>query len=108
MTTARGPNALVLDDSIKTRHGKKMPGVSSHFDLDAEKVGQAFFEGAVEAAGGEPAIEGGVDHVLNFRGADERAGGGTEVVAGVKGFGPSRCAASWGISSDMSFHRARS
>ena len=26
------PNALVLDDSIKIRHGKKMPGVSSHFD----------------------------------------------------------------------------
>ena len=25
--------ALVLDDSIKNRHGKKMPGVSSHFDL---------------------------------------------------------------------------
>ena len=27
-----GPKALVLDDSIKTRHGKKMPGVSSPFD----------------------------------------------------------------------------
>jgi SRSO17 transposase len=26
------PRALVLDDSIKVRHGKKMPGVSSHFD----------------------------------------------------------------------------
>ncbi len=26
------PNAYVLDDSIKVRHGKKMPGVSSHFD----------------------------------------------------------------------------
>ena len=26
------PKALVLDDSIKIRHGKKMPGVSSHFD----------------------------------------------------------------------------
>jgi hypothetical protein len=26
------PKALVLDDSIKVRHGKKMPGVSSHFD----------------------------------------------------------------------------
>jgi hypothetical protein len=24
--------AFVLDDSIKIRHGKKMPGVSSHFD----------------------------------------------------------------------------
>ena len=32
MKTSRGPQALVLDDSIKTRHGKKMPGVSSHFD----------------------------------------------------------------------------
>ena len=32
MKTSRGPKALVLDDSIKTRHGKKMPGVSSHFD----------------------------------------------------------------------------
>jgi hypothetical protein len=31
----RGQNAttaLVLDDSIKTRYGRKMPGVSSHFD----------------------------------------------------------------------------
>jgi len=26
------PKAFVLDDSIKIRHGKKMPGVSSHFD----------------------------------------------------------------------------
>ena len=26
------PKAFVLDDSIKVRHGKKMPGVSSHFD----------------------------------------------------------------------------
>jgi SRSO17 transposase len=32
LKTARGPQALVLDDSIKGRHGKKMPGVSSHFD----------------------------------------------------------------------------
>jgi len=32
MKSSRGPHALVLDDSIKTRHGKKMPGVSSHFD----------------------------------------------------------------------------
>ena len=32
MKTARGPRAFVLDDSIKIRHGKKMPGVSSHFD----------------------------------------------------------------------------
>lgn len=32
MKTAGGPQALVLDDSIKARHGKKMPGVSSHFD----------------------------------------------------------------------------
>jgi len=29
---SKGPRALVLDDSIKLRHGKKMPGVSSHFD----------------------------------------------------------------------------
>ncbi|QCW82647.1 hypothetical protein EQU24_10670 [Methylotuvimicrobium buryatense] len=27
-----GPKALVLDDSIQQRFGKKMPGVSSHFD----------------------------------------------------------------------------
>jgi len=27
-----GSRAFVLDDSIKTRYGKKMPGVSSHFD----------------------------------------------------------------------------
>jgi SRSO17 transposase len=27
-----GDQALVLDDSIKQRYGKKMPGVSSHFD----------------------------------------------------------------------------
>jgi SRSO17 transposase len=26
------PRAFVLDDSIQTRYGKKMPGVSSHFD----------------------------------------------------------------------------
>jgi hypothetical protein len=26
------PKAFVLDDTIKIRHGKKMPGVSSHFD----------------------------------------------------------------------------
>lgn len=26
------PGAFVLDDSIQVRHGKKMPGVSSHFD----------------------------------------------------------------------------
>jgi len=32
MPASSGPKALVLDDSIKTRHGKKMPGVSSHFD----------------------------------------------------------------------------
>lgn len=29
---AKSPKALVLDDSIQVRHGKKMPGVSSHFD----------------------------------------------------------------------------
>ena len=32
MKTSKGPQALVLDDSIQIRHGKKMPGVSSHFD----------------------------------------------------------------------------
>jgi SRSO17 transposase len=32
MPASSGPKALVLDDSIKIRHGKKMPGVSSHFD----------------------------------------------------------------------------
>ncbi|HUL10788.1 MAG TPA: transposase [Methylococcaceae bacterium] len=32
MKASRGLQALVLDDSIQTRHGKKMPGVSSHFD----------------------------------------------------------------------------
>jgi hypothetical protein len=32
LATPTGPSALVLDDSIKIRHGKKMPGVSSHFD----------------------------------------------------------------------------
>jgi SRSO17 transposase len=32
MSPSKGPKALVLDDSIKIRHGKKMPGVSSHFD----------------------------------------------------------------------------
>jgi SRSO17 transposase len=32
MPASTGPKALVLDDSIKIRHGKKMPGVSSHFD----------------------------------------------------------------------------
>ena len=32
LPNSAGPKALVLDDSIKIRHGKKMPGVSSHFD----------------------------------------------------------------------------
>ena len=32
LQSAPGPKVLVLDDSIKARHGKKMPGVSSHFD----------------------------------------------------------------------------
>jgi SRSO17 transposase len=32
LRNSAGPKALVLDDSIKIRHGKKMPGVSSHFD----------------------------------------------------------------------------
>ena len=32
LATPSGPRSLVLDDSIKIRHGKKMPGVSSHFD----------------------------------------------------------------------------
>lgn len=30
--TSGQPRAYVLDDSIKVRHGKRMPGVSSHFD----------------------------------------------------------------------------
>jgi SRSO17 transposase len=32
MKASNSPKALVLDDSIKLRHGRKMPGVSSHFD----------------------------------------------------------------------------
>jgi len=32
MCESNTPKAFVLDDSIKIRHGKKMPGVSSHFD----------------------------------------------------------------------------
>lgn len=32
MKASRQPKAFVLDDSIQIRHGKKMPGVSSHFD----------------------------------------------------------------------------
>ena len=32
LPAATGSKALVLDDSIKIRHGQKMPGVSSHFD----------------------------------------------------------------------------
>ena len=32
LQSAPGPKVLVLDDSIKARHGTKMPGVSSHFD----------------------------------------------------------------------------
>jgi hypothetical protein len=32
LPASTGSKALVLDDSIKIRHGKKMPGVSSHFD----------------------------------------------------------------------------
>jgi hypothetical protein len=32
MPDCQSAKAFVLDDSIKIRHGKKMPGVSSHFD----------------------------------------------------------------------------
>jgi len=32
MPDCQSTKAFVLDDSIKIRHGKKMPGVSSHFD----------------------------------------------------------------------------
>jgi SRSO17 transposase len=32
MNASSQPKAFVLDDSIQVRHGKKMPGVSSHFD----------------------------------------------------------------------------
>ena len=32
MSQSGSPTCFVLDDSIKIRHGKKMPGVSSHFD----------------------------------------------------------------------------
>jgi hypothetical protein len=32
MLDCQSTKAFVLDDSIKIRHGKKMPGVSSHFD----------------------------------------------------------------------------
>lgn len=32
MKASSQPRAFVLDDSIQVRHGKKMPGVSSHFD----------------------------------------------------------------------------
>jgi hypothetical protein len=32
LQSAPGPKVLVLDDAIKVRHGKKMPGVSSPFD----------------------------------------------------------------------------
>jgi hypothetical protein len=31
MPDCQSAKAFVLDDSIKIRHGKKMPGVSSHF-----------------------------------------------------------------------------
>ena len=32
MNSPASTTAFVLDDSIKIRHGKKMPGISSHFD----------------------------------------------------------------------------
>jgi hypothetical protein len=32
MPDCQPAKAFVLDDSIKIRHGKKMPGVSSHFE----------------------------------------------------------------------------
>lgn len=32
MKTSSTPKAWVLDDSIPVRHGKRMPGISSHFD----------------------------------------------------------------------------
>ena len=41
----------------------------------AEESRQFFFEGVVETPGGEPAVEGGVHHELDFFRADELAGG---------------------------------
>ncbi|MCK5869120.1 MAG: transposase [Methyloprofundus sp.] len=42
MPACQSAKAFVLDDSIKIRHGKKMPGVSSHFDhtLGCSVMGQ--------------------------------------------------------------------
>jgi hypothetical protein len=46
MLDCQSTKAFVLDDSIKIRHGKKMPGVSSHFDhtLGRSVMGQAFVD----------------------------------------------------------------
>src|SRR5688500_12051119 len=44
--------------------------------MHAEILGEALLECIVEAAGGEPAVERGLHHVLQLRGADHLARGG--------------------------------
>ena len=47
-------SAFVLDDSIRVRHGKKMPGVSSHFDHTTGRhvMGQQILTLGLSGAGG--------------------------------------------------------
>jgi hypothetical protein len=50
-------------------------GAGVHRDqvFDAQELGQAFLEHGVEAAGGQPAVQRGVDHHFQFPGADDLA-----------------------------------
>jgi len=89
----KGDKALVLDDSIKQRYGKKMPGVSSHFDhttgrcmmgqqvltlgLSTEKgffpVDSELFISASKAQGLKSAFKDGRSHVAQrYRAAQQK------------------------------------
>jgi SRSO17 transposase len=54
MPDSAQPKAFVLDDSIKIRYGKKMPGVSSHFDhtLGRHVMGQQVLTLGISGADG--------------------------------------------------------
>ncbi len=62
-------------------------GVDGDQMLDAKIVGESLFEFVVEAAGGQPAVKRGFDHVLEFRRADDFAGGGDDTLTGNEGLG---------------------
>ena len=71
-------------------HGQQVgagAGIAGQHMADAEPGGELLLEGVVEAAGGEPGVEGGVDHGVLFGVADDLAGGRHRVDAGLPGAG---------------------